>query len=91
VLVGDIPVDDPGIAPGCVVGDRHDDRIARPPVPSVPLLSWVWLLLGLSTRCGRPTAVWWTCAKLNPAQAATVVLPIRDGGVVVMDHKPGRR
>jgi hypothetical protein len=27
----------------------------------------------------------------DPAQAATVVLPIRVGGVVVMDHNPGRR
>ena len=27
----------------------------------------------------------------DPAQAATVVLPIRVGGVVVMEHKPGRR
>jgi len=27
----------------------------------------------------------------DPAQAATVVLPIRVGGVVVVDHKPGRR
>lgn len=34
---------------------------------------------------------WRTCAKLDPAQAATVVLPIRVGGVVVMDHNPVRR
>jgi hypothetical protein len=28
---------------------------------------------------------------IDPTEAATVVLPIRVGGVVVMDHKPGRR
>jgi hypothetical protein len=28
---------------------------------------------------------------LRPRQAATVVLPIRVGWVVVMDHKPVRR
>jgi hypothetical protein len=89
VLVVDIPVDDPGIAPGSVVGDRHDDWIARPPVPGVPLLSWVWLLLGLSTRCGRQRRFG------GPARSSTCAdrddgLPIRVGWVVVMDHKPGR-
>ena len=34
---------------------------------------------------------WRTCAKIDPTQVATVVLPIRVGWVVVMDHKPGRR
>ncbi|MEN3319969.1 MAG: hypothetical protein V7643_3370, partial [Mycobacterium sp.] len=30
-------------------------------------------------------------AKMDSTQAATMVLPIRVDGVVVMDHKPGRR
>jgi hypothetical protein len=34
---------------------------------------------------------WRTCAKIDLTQAATVVLPIRVGRVVVTDHKPGRR
>jgi hypothetical protein len=34
---------------------------------------------------------WRTCAKIDPTQVATVVLPIRVGCVVVMDHKPGRQ
>ena len=34
---------------------------------------------------------WRTCVKLDPTQAATMVLPIRVGGVVIMDHNPVRR
>jgi hypothetical protein len=45
----------------------------------------------VSASMATTRSSWRTCAKLNPTQAATVVLPIRVGGVVVMDHKPGRR
>jgi len=40
---------------------------------------------------GHTGSSWRTCAKLDRAQATTVVLPIRVGRVVVMDHKPGRQ
>ena len=43
---------------------------------------------GFSVTC---SSVIRGCAKIDPTQAATVVLPIRVGGVVVMEHKPGRR
>ena len=51
--------------------------------PNVP--NAVSALMATTRSPGR------TCAKLNPTQVATVVLPIRVGWAVVMDHKPGRR
>jgi hypothetical protein len=45
----------------------------------------------VSASMATTRSSWRTCAKLDPAQAATVVVPIRVGGVVVMDHNPVRR
>ena len=44
----------------------------------------------VSASMATTRSSWRTCAKLDPTQAATVVLPIRVGGVVVMDHNPVR-
>ena len=47
---------------------------------------------GAAMMATSPTrSSWRTCAKIDPTHVATVVLPIRVGWVVVMDHKPGRR
>jgi hypothetical protein len=45
----------------------------------------------VSASMATTRSSWRTCAKIDPTQAATVVLPIRVGRVVVMDHTPGRR
>jgi hypothetical protein len=45
----------------------------------------------VSASTATTRSSWRTCAKIDPTQAATVVWPIRVGGVVVTDHKPGRR
>jgi hypothetical protein len=45
----------------------------------------------VSASTATTLSSWRTCAKIDATQAATVVLPIRVGGVVVTDHKPGRR
>jgi hypothetical protein len=44
----------------------------------------------VSASMATTRSSWRTRAKLDPAQAATVVLPIRVGRVVVMDHNPVR-
>ena len=45
----------------------------------------------VSASMATTRSSWRTCAKIDPTQVATVVLPIRVGWVVVIDHKPGRR
>ena len=58
----------------------YEGRARAPNLPNAVLASMA--TTGSSSR---------TCAKLDRAQAATVVLPIRVGRVVVMDHNPVRR
>jgi hypothetical protein len=45
----------------------------------------------VSARMATTRSFWRICAKLNRTPVATLVLPIQVGGVVVTDHKPGRR
>jgi hypothetical protein len=49
------------------------------------------LAIAVSASMATTRSSWRTCAMFDPTRAATMVLPIRVDGVVVIDHKPGRR